>query len=94
MKKEAKEFLKNSSGILIFAIMIIGVVIFSDLTNFPSEELNFIIILMAAFIIWQVFSQALRYESKELQQKVIKAIMIALILLAILGVVLFFIVSL
>ena len=68
MKKEAKEYLKNSSGILIFAIIIIGVVIFSNLTNFPSEELNFIIILLAVVIIWQVFSQALRYESKELQQ--------------------------
>ena len=94
MKKEAKEYLKNSSGILIFAIIIIGVVIFSNLTNFPSEELNFIIILLAVVIIWQVFSQALRYESKELQQKVLKAAMLALILLAILGVVVFFIVSL
>lgn len=85
MKEETREYLKRNIGIIFFALVIIGTILFSEFMKFPLEKLKLVIMLMALFIIWQTLSQALRYESKELQKKVMMAITILIVILYILG---------
>lgn len=89
MKEETREYLKRNTGIIFFALVIIGTILFSELMKFPLEKLKLAIMLMALFIIWQALSQALRYESKELQKKVMMVMTIMIVILYILGLTVF-----
>jgi len=89
MKEETREYLRRNGGIFFFALVIIGIILFSELMKFPLEKFKLVIMLMALFIIWQALSQTLRYESKELQKKVMMVITIMIVILYILGLTVF-----
>ncbi|MFC1505734.1 hypothetical protein ACFLQ6_01545 [Thermoproteota archaeon] len=91
MKVETKKSLKNNAVILIYAIFIIAIVIFSDNLNMFSGPgtAELIIILFSFLIVVQVFIQALQNESEKIKKKIMFSITIMLVVLAVLGLVFF-----
>ncbi len=92
MNKETKKYLKNNAVMIIYAIMIIVVVIFSNIINSwagPGTA-EFIIFLIALLILLQVFTQALQHEPEKTRNKIIMISFVILAILGILGIVVFF----
>ncbi|WP_455278751.1 hypothetical protein [[Eubacterium] cellulosolvens] len=91
MKSETKKSLKNNVSILIYAIFIIAIVMFSDNLNILSGSgtAEFVIILFSFLIVWQVFTQALQNESEQIKKKIMFSITIILVVLAVLGLIFF-----
>jgi len=87
MREETRKSLKRNSPFLVFAIIIIGLIFLSDITEISLDELKLVIILMAFFILAQVFSQAFQYEREETRKKTVTisvAIMVTILFLGVL----------
>lgn len=91
MKAETKKSLKHNAAILAYAIIIIAVIILSDVIKIWTDPgtAEFVIVIMAFFIVWQVFTQALQNEPEKTRKKIIVIISITLAVLAVLGLIVF-----
>jgi Ca2+/Na+ antiporter len=91
MKAETKKSLKSNAPILVYAIIIITAVILSDVIKIWTEPgtAELVIVLMALFIMLQVFGQALQNEPEKTRKKISVIISITLVVLAVLGLIAF-----
>jgi uncharacterized membrane protein len=91
MNAETKKSMINNAVILIYAIFIIAIVIFSDNLNMLSGPgtAEFVIILFSFLIVVQVFTQALQNESEKIKKKIMFSITIILVVFAVLGLIFF-----
>ncbi|MFQ5710623.1 MAG: hypothetical protein ACE5GD_02465 [Candidatus Geothermarchaeales archaeon] len=86
MKAETKKTIHRNAGFIVYALVIIGTIIISNLNLISLDTSKLVITLMALFILVEVFRQATQHESPETRKKIQKFIMILTVILLILSI--------
>lgn len=85
MRQETKKSIGQNVAFIFYSFALIVIIVYTDLAGIPLEDVSFTIIVVAFLSLWEVFRQALQYESEGTKKKIRLGLGIA----AVLGVIFF-----